>query len=256
MANTNKRDSYNSKPPVFDGENFDYWKDKIEIFFLGYDVDLWDTVTNGYEPPVSDVGIVITKSKMTYDQKRDFKNHHKVRTIMLNDISYNEYEKITNRETAKEILDSLKMTHEGNNQVKETKALVLIRKYEAFRIEEDEAIEVMFSRFQTLVTGLKVLDKGYITADHVKKIIISLPNKWGPMVTALKLSKDLNNISLEDLIRSLRIHEIEIEEDEHQKKSKSVALKSRSERQNPEWNIAFQVEEEDDENSEKEDSDN
>jgi len=214
MAHTNERDSYNAKPPVFDGEKFDYWKDRIESFFLGYDADLWDIVTDGYKPPVTDAGVAVPRSKMTDDQKREFKNHHKARTILLNAISYNEYEKITNRETAKDILDSLKMTHEGNSQVKETKALALIQKYEAFKMEDDEAVEVMFSRFQTLIAGLKVLDKGYTTADHVKKIVRSLPKKWRPMVTALKLSKDLNNISLEELVSSLRSHEIELEEDE------------------------------------------
>lgn len=69
------------------------------------------------------------------------------------------------------------MTHEGNEKVKERKALALIKKYEAFKMEEEESDESMFSRFQTLVVGLKVLNKAYTTADHEKKIIISLPNK-------------------------------------------------------------------------------
>lgn len=97
---------------------------------------------------------------MTDNQKKEFKNHHKARTILLNAISHTEYEKITNRETAHDMFESLKMTHEGNTQVKETKALALIQKYEAFRMEEDETVEAMFSRFQLLVAGLKVLDKG------------------------------------------------------------------------------------------------
>src|ERR1044072_6280902 len=130
------------------------------------------------------------------------------------------------------------MTHEGNTQVKETKALALIQKYEAFRMEEDESVETMFSRFQMLVAGLRVLDKGYSTSDHVKKIIRSLPKKWRPMVTALKVAKDLNQICLEELISSLRSHEIELQEDEPQRKVKSVALKSISKKGN-----AFQAEE-------------
>src|ERR1044072_3621742 len=105
---------------------------------------------------------------MTDAQKKTFKDHHKARTILLNAISYAEYEKITNKETAKSIFDSLQVTHEGNFQVKETKALALIQKYEAFRMEEEESVETMFSRFQMLVEGLRVLDKGYSTADHVK----------------------------------------------------------------------------------------
>ena len=122
------------------------------------------------------------------------------------------------------------MTHEGNAQVKETKALALIQKYEAFRMEDDKSVKIMFLRFQMLVAGLKVLDKGYSTADHVKKIIRSLPKKWRPMVTALKMSKDLNKTSLEELISSLRSHEFELQEDEPQRKGKYVALKSRYEK--------------------------
>ena len=46
------------------------------------------------------------------------------------------------------------------------------------------------------------------------------------MVIALKLAKDLNKISLEELVSSLRSHEIDLEEDEPQKQGKSLALKS------------------------------
>jgi hypothetical protein len=90
-----------------------------------------------------------------------------------------------------------------------------------------------------LIAGLKVLDKRYSTADHVKKIIISLLKNWRHVVTNLKLAKDLNNISLEELVSSLRSHEIELEEDEPHKRGKFVVLKSK-----PEKTKSYQVEEE------------
>ena len=93
-------------------------------------------------------------------------------------------------------------------------------------MEDSESIEEMFSRFHILVVGMRVLDKGYSIDDHVKKIIRSLPKQWRPMVTALKLAKDHNKISLEELVSSLRSHEIELEEDEPQKQGKPLALKS------------------------------
>ena len=83
--------------------------------------------------------------------------------------------KITNKHASKSIFDSLRMTHEANTQVKETKAFSLIQKDEAFRMDDEEIVKNIFSRFQTLVVGLKVLEKGYSTGDHVKKIIRSLP---------------------------------------------------------------------------------
>ena len=223
--NNEERDIFSGKPPVFDGENFDYWKDIIESFFLAHDADLWDMVTDGYMHPVDGRGQKIDRKMMSDQQKCEFRNHHKARTILLSAISYSEYEKISNRETAKNMFDSLRMTHEGNIQVKETKALALIQKYEAFKMEDNESIETMFSRFQILVAGLKVLDKGYSTADHVKKIIRGLPKQWRPMVTALKLAKDLNKISLKELVSSLRSHEIELEVDEPQNQGKPLALK-------------------------------
>ena len=108
---------------------------------------MWDLVVDGYSPPVDRSGNKIERKTMTDSQKKEFKNHHKARTIPLNSISHTKYEKITNRETAHDMFESLKMTHEGNTQVKETKALALIQKYEAFKMEEDETIETMFSRF-------------------------------------------------------------------------------------------------------------
>lgn len=72
------------------------------------------------------------------------------------------------------------------------------------------------------------------------------------MVIALKLSKDLNNTTLEELVSSLRSHEIELEEDETQRKVKFVALKPMGK---SEKTKVVQVEEEEDseEDSEEED---
>src|SRR3954469_10180299 len=215
--NRNGNNGY-TRPPVFDDENFEYWKDKLESYFLGLDCELWDLLMDGYKHPVKATGVKLTRQEMIDDQKKLFRDHHKCRTVLLNAISHAEYEKISNRETAYDIYESLKMTHEGNAQVKETKALALIQKYEAFKMEDDEDIEKMFLRFQTLTAGLRVLDKGYTKADHVKKIIRSLPRRWGPMVTAFKIAKNLNEVSLEELISALRSHEIELDANEPQKK--------------------------------------
>ncbi|XP_058776943.1 uncharacterized protein LOC131651291 [Vicia villosa] len=165
----NEKEHYNAKPPIFDGERFDYWKDKIKSFFLGYDVDLWDMVVDGYEYLIDASGNINERKRMNDPQKKDYKNHHKTRTIILNVISYTEYEKLTNRDFAKSIFDSLKMIHVGNAQVKETKALALIQKYEAFKMEDDETIEDMFSRFQTLDAGLMILNKGDSTLYHQQR---------------------------------------------------------------------------------------
>ncbi|MCI34336.1 serine/threonine protein kinase SRPK1, partial [Trifolium medium] len=105
---------------------------------------------------------------------------------MVDVIPHSEFVKITNTSTAKAVYDSLCATYEGNEQVKEAKANLLVQQYELFKMKEDENIETMFPRFQTLVFELQVLKKCYTTTDHVKKILRSLPPKWRPKVTAIQ----------------------------------------------------------------------
>ena len=72
------------------------------------------------------------------------------------------------------------------------------------------------------------------------------------MVTTLKLSKDLNNTSLEELVSSLRSHEIEVEKDEPKRKRKYIALKS-SGRSEKTTSLQAEIGEESEEESEEKD---
>jgi hypothetical protein len=103
------------------------------------------------------------------------RKHHKVRGILVDSLPHSEYTKIVNISSNKSIFESLCSTYEGNQQVKEAKANQLVHQYELFRMKEDEDIEIMYSRFQTLVSGLQVLNKSYYVLDHVNKILRSLP---------------------------------------------------------------------------------
>jgi len=90
----------------------------------------------------------------------------------------------------------------------------------------DESIEAMYSRFQTLVYGLQILKKSYVTLDHVNKILRSLLVRWRPKVTAIEEAKDLNTLCVEDLISSLKVHEIGLNEQQLSYPKNSRVLKS------------------------------
>ena len=92
-SQTNDRDYYNVKPLVFYGDRLDYWRDRIESFFLNHDVDLWDIVVYGYIHSMDASGNNVERRVMTNEQKKDYQNHHKARTILLNVISFIEYDK-------------------------------------------------------------------------------------------------------------------------------------------------------------------
>jgi len=83
--------------------------------------------------------------------------------------------KISDKSTAKAMFISLCANYEGGKKVREAKAIMLVHQYELFKMKEDKSIEEMYSRFQTLVSGLQTLKKSYVFSDHVNKIQRSLP---------------------------------------------------------------------------------
>ena len=61
----------------------------------------------------------------------------------------------------------------------------------------------------------------------MRKILRSLPARWRPKVTTIEEAKDLNTLSVEDLVSSLKVHELSLNEHESAKKRKSIALPSK-----------------------------
>ena len=91
-----------------------------------------------------------------------------------------EFNHISTCASAKEIWNRLEVIHEGTNQVKESKINMLVHKYELFKIEHDESITAMFTRFTDIINGLKSLGKSYTNSELVRKILRSLPRTGKP----------------------------------------------------------------------------
>jgi len=195
---------------------------------MGLDEELWDILEDGVGDLVLDEeGAAIDKKKHTPEQKKLYKKHHKIRGSLVTAIPKAEYMKMSDKSTTKAMFASLCANYEGSKKVREAKALMLVHQYELFKMKEDESIEQIYSRFQTLLSGLQILKKSYVASDHVSKILRSLRARWRPKVTTIEEAKDLNTLSDEDLVSSLKVHEIGLNEHEPAKKVKSIALPSR-----------------------------
>ena len=95
-----------------------------------------------------------------------------------------------------------------------------------FKMLEHENIDDM-TRFMHIINQLNTLGKRYSNVEMERKILRSLSKAWHPKVTAIQEAKDLNVLSLDTLIGSLKTYEIELNETlkESCKKGKSTALK-------------------------------
>ncbi|GKA45325.1 zf-CCHC domain-containing protein [Tanacetum coccineum] len=128
--------------------------------------------------------------------------------VIYNDLPRKEYERIFMCNTAKEIWKALLITHQGNSQFEDNKIDLLVQQYEQFVISEDESIDSVFARFNTIITSLKALDEGYSSKNYVRKFLRALHHKWRAKVTAIEESKDLTLLSLDELIGNLKVYEM------------------------------------------------
>nr|GEU85698.1 retrovirus-related Pol polyprotein from transposon TNT 1-94 [Tanacetum cinerariifolium] len=96
-----------------------------------------------------------------------------------------------------------------------------------------ESIDSAFNRFNTIITSLKALDEGYSSKKNIRKFLRALHPKWRAKVTAIKESKDLTSLSLDELIGNLKVYEMIIKKDSEIVKAKverkSLALNAKKE---------------------------
>ncbi|GKB25229.1 zf-CCHC domain-containing protein [Tanacetum coccineum] len=154
--------------------------------------------------------------------------------VIYNAFPRKEYERIFMCKTAKEIWDTLLITHHHNSQVKDNKIDLLIQQYEQFMISEEESIDNAFARFNTIITSLKALDEGFSSKNYVRKFLRALHPKWHAKVTTIEESKYLTSLSLDELIENLKVYEVIIKKDSEmvkgkREKNRSPALKAKKE---------------------------
>ena len=140
----------------------------------------------------------------------------------------NQFNRISVCTSTKEIWDILEVVHERTNQVKESKINLLVHKYELFKMEPNESISNMFTRFTDIINSLKSLDKDYTNFELVQKFLRSLPRSWESKITIIQEAKDLNNLPLDELLGSLVTYELsqnQSAEEKDSRKKRTLALK-------------------------------
>ncbi|GJZ35146.1 hypothetical protein Tco_0580963 [Tanacetum coccineum] len=172
--------------------------------------------------------------KQNDDLKKKLAKNNEAKMVIYNALPRKEYERLFMCKTAKEIWDTLLITHQGNSQVKDNKIDILVQQNERFMIPEEESIDNAFARFNTVINSLKALDEGFSSKNYIRKFLRALHPKWRAKVTVIEESKDLTSLSLDELIGNLKVYEVIIKKDSEMVKGKreqnrSLALKAKKE---------------------------
>lgn len=104
---------------------------------------------------------------------------------------------------------------------------MLVHKYGFFKIEPNEFITKIFTKFTIIINYLKSLGKSYTNSELVRKILKSLPIAWKAKITTILEAKNLDALLLEELLGSLMAHKLtmKLNSEEEVKKKKTISLK-------------------------------
>ncbi|XP_043700129.1 uncharacterized protein LOC122650818 [Telopea speciosissima] len=180
-----------SKVPQFDGTGYDFWRIRMETYLKSLGYGVWMSVKNGYKIPTSDITDTV--------ERKTYENNSKTKNALLSALVNTEFARVVGCETAKEVWDKLQNVHEGDEKIKEAKVQHYRSLFDNLKMSDEDTVESFMSKVHEIINAIRSLGEEIKAAVVVKKILRSLPDLYNPKVSAIEESKNLNELSLDEL---------------------------------------------------------
>ncbi|MQM19815.1 hypothetical protein Taro_052829 [Colocasia esculenta] len=108
-----------NRPPLFDGEDYAYWKTRMEYFLQGLDYQIWSIVEEG------DLLVTNEKNQWTDDDRKKISLNCKAKSILCCAFSKKEFNCVSTCKSTMEMWEKLRITYDGTDKVKETRIDIL-----------------------------------------------------------------------------------------------------------------------------------
>jgi hypothetical protein len=155
------------KPPVFDGEDYCMWSDKMRHHLTSLHASIWDIIEFGAQVP--------SVGDEAYDSDEVTQIRHfdsQATTILLASLCREEYNKVQGLKSAKEIWDVLKTAHEGDEVTKITKRETIEGELGRFILNQGELPQAMYNQLKTLVNQVRNLGSTKWDDHEMVKVIL------------------------------------------------------------------------------------
>ncbi|KAL6586411.1 hypothetical protein OROMI_001399 [Orobanche minor] len=99
---------------------------------------------------------------------------------------------------------------EGTELIKENKLTIATQKFDNFKMKSGESIDQVDARFTEIMNEINSLGKTYGNREMALKVLRSLNPEWSMKAVAMRESKDLNKIKIQELFSDLKAYEFEL----------------------------------------------
>ncbi|XP_070030118.1 uncharacterized protein [Nicotiana sylvestris] len=193
---------------------------------MAEDSELWDVICDRPYVPTEKVGdpaVTVPKTRKEYNDANMKVVEKKIcaKKILVCGIGPDEYNRISACQSAKEIWEALQTAHEGTTQLKQSKIDMLTTEYELFRMKDDESIQDMHTRFTYIINELHSLGEIIPGNKLVRKILSVLPSSWESKVNVITEAKDMQELTIDELVGRRRRRRRRTLKEENQRRKKS-----------------------------------
>jgi hypothetical protein len=134
------------KPPHFDGEDYSFWSHKMRSHLFSLHPSIWEIVENGMHFDSTDNHVIINEQ---------IHKNAQTTTMLLASLDRDEYNKVSGLDNAKQIWDTLKISHEGNDATMITKMELVEGELGRFAMIRGEDPTQTYNRIKTLVNKIR-----------------------------------------------------------------------------------------------------
>ena len=190
-----------SSIPRFDG-HYDHWAMLMENFLRSK--EYWNLIEHGITAKRGEEVLTEAQRKTVEEGKlKDLK----VKNYLFASIDRTILETILNKETSKDIWESMKLKYQGSTKVRRAHLQALRREFEVLGMKEGEKVNEYFARTLIVANNMKLHGEKLEQNAIVEKILRSMTSRFNYVVCSIEESNDSSVMSIDELQSSLLVHE-------------------------------------------------